>query len=64
VSTISTADLDALIEELTVDCYNDEEQLTGLLTGAEKALVVGEIAARNRLLRSLLPPLRVTSHRL
>jgi hypothetical protein len=64
VSTISTADLDALIEELTVDCYNDEEQLTGLLTGAEEALVVGEIAARNRLLRSLLPPLRVTSHRL
>jgi hypothetical protein len=43
---------------------DDEEQLTGLLTGAEKALVVGEIAARNRLLRSLLPPLRVTSHRL
>jgi hypothetical protein len=64
VSTISTADLDALIEELTVDCYDDEEQLTGLLTGAEVALVVGEIAARNRLLRSLLPPLRVTSHRL
>jgi hypothetical protein len=64
VSSIGTTDLDALIEELTVDCYNDEEQLTGLLTGAEEALVVGEIAARNRLLRSLLPPLRVTSHRL
>lgn len=45
MSTISTADLDALIEELTVDCYNDEEQLTGLLTGAEEALVIGEIAA-------------------
>ena len=37
-------ELDALIEELTIDCYNDEEQLTGLLTGAEEALVVGEIA--------------------
>jgi hypothetical protein len=45
VSTPSTAELDALIDELTVDCYNDEEQLTGLLTGAEEALVVGEIAA-------------------
>ncbi len=44
MSTPSTADLDALIDELTVDCYNDEEQLTGLLTGAEEALAVGEIA--------------------
>ncbi len=33
-----------MIDELTVDCYNDDEQLTGLLTGAEEALVVGEIA--------------------
>jgi hypothetical protein len=44
VSTVSTAELDALIDELTVDCYNDEEQLTGLLTGAEEALVIGEVA--------------------
>lgn len=44
MNTISTTELDTLIEELTVDCYNDEEQLIGLLTGAEEALVVGEIA--------------------
>jgi hypothetical protein len=44
VSTPSTSELDALIDELTMDCYGDEEQLTGLLTGAEEALVVGEIA--------------------
>ena len=36
--------LDALIEELTVDAYGDEEQLTGLLTGAEDALATGETA--------------------
>jgi uncharacterized protein YigA (DUF484 family) len=36
--------LDALIEELTIDAYGDEEQLTGFLTGAEDALIVGEIA--------------------
>ena len=44
MSTLSSAELDALIEELTIDCYNDEEQLTGLLTGAEEALVIGETA--------------------
>jgi len=33
--TVSSGELDALINELTVDCYNDEEQLVGLLTGAE-----------------------------
>jgi len=44
VSALSSSELDALIEELTIDCYNHEEQLTGLLTGAEEALVVGEIA--------------------
>ncbi len=32
------AELDALIEELTIDAYGDEEQLTGFLTGAEDAL--------------------------
>lgn len=44
MSTLSSAELDALIEELTIDCYNDDEQLTGLLTGAEEALVIGEVA--------------------
>jgi len=38
----SSAQLDALIEELTVDCYNDEEQETGFQVGAEEALVPGE----------------------
>ncbi len=38
------AELDALIEELTVDAYNDEEQISGLLVGAEEALVRGEHA--------------------
>jgi uncharacterized membrane protein len=38
------AELDALIEELTVDAYNDEEQLSGFLVGAEEALVRGERA--------------------
>ena len=40
----TTAELDALIEELTVDAYNDEEQLSGFLVGAEEALVRGEHA--------------------
>ena len=40
----STAQLDALIDELTVDAYGDEEQLTGFLTGAEEALRRGEPA--------------------
>ncbi len=44
MSTLSPAELDALINDLIVDCYNDEEQLTGLLTGAEEALVIGEVA--------------------
>jgi hypothetical protein len=38
------AELDALIEELTLDAYNDEEQLSGCLVGAEEALVRGEHA--------------------
>lgn len=29
---MTRAELDALIEEATVDCYNDEEQITGLFT--------------------------------
>src|SRR3954465_9864244 len=40
----AAADLDALIEELTVDAYGDEEQLAGFLVGAEEALVRGERA--------------------
>jgi hypothetical protein len=40
----TAAELDALIEELTVDAYGDEEQLSGFLVGAEEALVRGEHA--------------------
>lgn len=40
----TAADLDALIEELTVDAYDDEEQLSGLLIGAEEASARGEQA--------------------
>lgn len=40
----TAAELDALIEGLTVDAYNDEEQLSGFLVGAEEALVRGEHA--------------------
>jgi hypothetical protein len=32
-------DLDALIEEATVDCYSEEEQHTGLLTMIEENVV-------------------------
>jgi hypothetical protein len=39
-----TVDLQSLIAELTVDAYGEEEELTGLLTGAEDALKVGEVA--------------------
>ena len=38
------AELDALIDELTVDAYGDDEQLSGFLAGAEEALVRGEQA--------------------
>ncbi|SRR6266545_4814435 len=40
----TAAELDALIDELTVDAYGDEEQLVGFLVGAEEALVRGEQA--------------------
>jgi hypothetical protein len=40
----TAAELDALIEELTVDAYGDEEQLSSFLVGAEEALVRGEPA--------------------
>lgn len=38
------AELDALIDELTVDAYNDEEQLGGFLVGADAAIRRGERA--------------------
>jgi hypothetical protein len=37
-TTISAADLDKLIEQATVDCYNDSEQATGLFTLLEEHL--------------------------
>ena len=40
----SSAQLDALIEQLTVDAYGDEEQETGFQVGAEEALRRGERA--------------------
>jgi hypothetical protein len=39
----TAAELDALIEEFTVDAYNDEEQLSGVLVGAEEALDRDEV---------------------
>lgn len=38
--TISKAELDALIEEATVDCYDEEEQVTGLFTMLEEHLAL------------------------
>jgi hypothetical protein len=38
--TTSDAQLDALIEEATVDCYNEDEQVTGLFTMIEDNLDV------------------------
>jgi hypothetical protein len=40
VSSLSRRDLDALVEEATVDCYNDDEQLTGLFTMMEDNLAL------------------------
>ena len=37
---MTRAELDALIEEATVDCYNDEEQITGLFTMIDEQLAV------------------------
>lgn len=37
---LSAARLDKLIEEATVDCYNDSEQLTGLYTMIEENLAL------------------------
>ncbi len=36
----STAHLDKLIEEATVDCYNESEEVTGIFTMLEENLVV------------------------
>lgn len=41
---LDAATLDSLVAELTVNAYGDEEQLSGLLTGAEDALNAGEVA--------------------
>lgn len=38
----TAAELDVLIEDLTVDAYGDEEQLSGFLVGAQEAPVPGE----------------------
>jgi hypothetical protein len=38
------SELDALIEDLTIDAYGDEEQLSGFLVGAEDAFEDGESA--------------------
>jgi hypothetical protein len=40
VSSLSRAELDALVAEAVVDAYNDDEQLTGLYTMIEDKLVV------------------------
>lgn len=39
-SDTSAARLDALVEEATVDCYNEEEQVTGLFTMIEDNLAL------------------------
>lgn len=38
--TVNAAELDELIEQATVDCYNDSEQVTGLFTLLEEHLGV------------------------
>jgi len=37
---MTRAELDAMIEEATVDCYNEEEQITGLFTMIEDHLTL------------------------
>ena len=37
---MTRAELDALIEKATVDCYTDEEQITGLFTMIDEHLAV------------------------
>lgn len=38
MTTMSTVKLDAMIEEATVDCHNEDEQATGLFTMLEEHL--------------------------
>ncbi|WP_316755417.1 hypothetical protein [Streptomyces herbicida] len=38
MSALHTAELEAMIEQATVDAYNDDEQLTGLFTMLEEHL--------------------------
>lgn len=40
VASISKTKLDAMVEEATVDCYNESEQITGLFTVIEDELTV------------------------
>jgi hypothetical protein len=37
---MTRAELDALIDEATVDCHNDEEQITGLFTMLDEHLAL------------------------
>jgi hypothetical protein len=39
-SAIGEAELNAMVEEATVDCYNEDEQVTGLFTMLEDNLAV------------------------
>ena len=39
-STVSKAQLDAMVEEATVDCYNEDEQVGGLFNMIEDRLAV------------------------
>lgn len=40
VGSLSRARMDALVEEATVDCFNEDEQLTGLYTTIDENLAV------------------------
>ncbi|MFI5906000.1 calcium-binding protein [Dactylosporangium sp. NPDC051541] len=40
MKSLKRAELDALVEEATVDCYNGDEQLTGLYTMIEDNLAM------------------------
>lgn len=39
-STFSATELDELIEQATIDCYNESEQVTGLFTMMEEDLAL------------------------
>lgn len=40
MTTMSRSELDALVAEATVDCYNDDEAVTGLFTLIDEHLAV------------------------